>query len=83
MATKQLAPPVILNDIEETAEVMASAIKSVAEAVRKLDKSRLTRRAIVLLIRDSISPTLGISDINAVLDAAGKLDVKFLKKQTP
>ena len=75
------ASPQIVPDVEDL-ELLASSIVQVAEGARRLKASRLKERAVVLLIRDSITGgKLALKDIQAVLDAAATLDIRYLKKQ--
>lgn len=61
-------------------EIMEQAIVDVATAARKLLNSKLTKRAILVLIRDSIiGNNIGLKDIEVVLDCASKLDKRYLK----
>ena len=70
----------ILNDTKATPEILASEIEAVAKAARTLLAGRLTRRAILVLIKDNIRGNIGLGDIGAVLDSAASLDAAFLKK---
>lgn len=84
MATKtgsQLKGIKVIED-DTTPEVLAQSIVSVAESARKLLSSRLSERAILILIQDAVSgPPLRMTDIQLVLRAAANLDGKYLKKQ--
>jgi hypothetical protein len=62
----------------EPMEVIAKSIIDVADAFQKLRGSRLKERVIVLLIKDCCS--VGINDIEKVLDAASKLKDVYIKK---
>jgi hypothetical protein len=70
--------PVIVNDTETTPEMLASAIEEVAAGARKLLNSRLSTRAITVLLKDATG--LPMADIEAVLRSAACLDVRYLKK---
>lgn len=63
----------------KTLEEVAKEIESLSAAIKKLNSGRLKRRAITVLIRDSISPPMSLNDINAVLDASADLASKYLK----
>jgi hypothetical protein len=72
----------IVKDKENVIElkVMEQAIVDVAEAARKLLNSRLSKRAIIVLIRDCMpGPGVPLKDIELVLDCAAKLDKRYLK----
>lgn len=72
----------IVKDKERvvSVKIMQEAIVEIASAARTLLNSRLTKRAIVVLIKDSI-PGSGITmrDIELVLEHAAKLDKNYLK----
>lgn len=72
----------IVKDKENVIElkVMEQAIVDVAEAARKLLNSRLSKRAILVLIKDSMTGQgVPMKDIELVLDCAAKLDKRYLK----
>lgn len=72
----------VVKDEEKVIEIkiMEEAIVQVATAARKLLSSRLSKRAIVVLIKDSMSGSgLPLKDIEWVLDCASKLDSRYLK----
>jgi hypothetical protein len=77
MATRK-KPPVIVDD-GVGPEILASAIVGVAESAKRLLGSRLDRRAIVVLIQELCSSKVSRADINAVLDAASRLDTLVRK----
>lgn len=82
--TQQQKPPkvTVVKDKDEMIEIkiMEEAIVEVAQAARKLLNSRLSKRAIVILIKDSMTGTgIPIKDIELVLDCASKLDKRYLK----
>lgn len=62
---------------EVPTEVIAQSIVQVSEAMKKLRSTRLTDRAIVLLIRDRTG--LAINEIERVLNAASSLANIYLK----
>lgn len=64
---------------EDFPEVIAQEIGALSEAMRKLKSGRLSRRAIVVLIKDR-TPGIGIPAINEVLDAAENLALYYLKR---
>lgn len=55
----------------ESKEILAEAIVRIGEAMEKLSKSGLNRRAIITLIQDRTK--LGKNDIETVLDALQQL----------
>ena len=63
----------------EPAEIIAQAIIDVATAFEKMNKSRLTQRAIIVLVKDRIKH-VSLPDIEAVLDAVPKLKDYYIKK---
>ena len=81
VAKKKAKKVVILADPEEDLEILAESISQVALAARKIKASRLTRRAVVLLIQDRIgSGRINKGQIEAVLDAAAELKSAYIKK---
>ena len=61
-------------------DVMEQAIVEIAARFKKLNASRLSRRAIVLLVQDAAGAGLvSRSAVEAVLDAAQNLDKYYLK----
>lgn len=59
-------------DAQEEVADLAEAILRVAEAGERLLNSRLSKRAIKVLIRD-LDPRLSLGDIQSVLDALPRL----------
>lgn len=73
-------PRPIIKDaegLEVAAEIMVEEIKQIAEAFQRLDRSKLQKRVILLLIRDETNLNLG--DIARVLKAASELSKTFIK----
>lgn len=66
------------EDKPEPIELIARSIERVANGFEAMDRGRLSRRAIVILIQDETG--LSKSQINAVLDASVKLKDLYLKK---
>lgn len=62
---------------EQSYEVMADAIVAMASAIKKIEKTRATRRLIVALIQDDCK--LGKGLIETVLDSLDSLERKYLK----
>lgn len=63
---------------EITPKILAEAIVKISEGFQRLKRSGLNRRGIVVLIRDASS--VGISDINAVLNAQETLAERYTRK---
>lgn len=61
----------------ELTEELAADIQKLAQAFCVLDRSRLKRRTILLLMADSSG--LPMTKVGKVLDAAASLDKTFLK----
>lgn len=72
----------VLNDSDESVEVIATHIKNVAEAAKKIVNGPLTMRALCVLIHDAIKGTKkpGIRDIQLILEVAGSLDRQCIRK---
>lgn len=62
----------------EPLEVIAEAVIKVAEGIGTINNSRLTRRAVLLLLQDATGLNKG--DIAKVLDAAPMLTSYYVKK---
>lgn len=73
-------PVVVLQDTDEAPEVLASAIREVSRAAKKLLNGPLSRRALLVLIQDNISGNIGLQDIGVVLDAASGLEKRYIVK---
>lgn len=82
MSKKPVVKPAdIKNDISVPASLLASEILALSEGVRRLESTRLTRRALILLIQDMIGPgRIKKEQISAVLDALPDLATHYLKK---
>lgn len=73
---------IIIADPEEDLEILAESIVQVAGAFKKFKDSRLSRRAIILLIQDRIGSTyINKGQIGCVLDAAAELKSAYIKKK--
>ena len=72
-------PVEIINDIEATAEVLASAITNVSDGIKKLRAGKLSDRALLILIRDACPEVIGLDKIRMVLDAMGNLSKRYVK----
>lgn len=74
--------PIIKQDKQNEipVEVLAKSIVEVADAAKKLLSSKLSKRAICVLIKDSMSgPGVTMKDIQVVLDCAANLDKRYIK----
>lgn len=63
---------------EVPTEILAQAIEDVAKGMRKLMTTRLTKRAILLMIRDYSG--VGMAEAERVIDSIENLDKRYLKK---
>lgn len=63
--------------LAELTEELAQEITELAQAFRVLDRSRVRRRAILLLLADSTG--VSKTNIGKVLDVASRLDEIYLK----
>lgn len=69
---------VITNEANpETVEVIAASILAIAEGMKAVRKTRLTRKAIICLIHDT--SRIGKRDIEIVLNSLERLEVDWLK----
>jgi len=62
---------------DELFEPIVTAIQDVADAVKKMQSSKVKERVILLLIRDQTN--LPLTEIQMVLNAAANLKTKYLK----
>jgi len=62
----------------EPIELIAQAIIDLSDAFKKIESSRLTKRAIILLIKDRCY--VNMKDIEIILDIAPKLKDYYIKK---
>lgn len=65
---------------EVAAEILAEAIVQVAAAAQKLLASRLTRRALILLVHDACGGNVGKRDIDLVLTYSASLANIYVKQ---
>lgn len=66
--------------IQIPVQIMEQSIVDVAKAARQLKNSRITQRAIVLLIQDELGVrNISKDQIANVLDAAAELDKVYLR----
>lgn len=62
-------------------KVLEQAIVDLAAGFKRMNSSRLSKRAIVLLIQDSCGTSyVTKKQVEAVLDSAADLDRRYLKK---
>jgi hypothetical protein len=80
MAPKPL--PEVVNDAEVPAQIIASSIVAIAEGIRRLRTTRLSDRALLVLIQDAAPEKIGLDKIRLVLDTIGQLDRKYVKPAT-
>lgn len=68
--------PELLPQLEEQ-------LREISGAIRRMLAGQVTRRAIIVLIHDSLpaSARIGTRDIDAVISAVEKLDTQYLKKK--
>lgn len=69
-------PAIVLDEVDP--DILASAIVDVSNAAKKLLNSRLSKRAIAILIRDACKGNRSLCDILEVLDAAENLSRRFV-----
>jgi hypothetical protein len=77
MPNQETKPIVLKNDLEMPAEVLASEIEKVAKAAQQLLSSRLSRKALLVLLQHSTGLTQ--HDVGLVLDHAANLH-SYLKR---
>jgi len=64
----------------EPIELLAEAIIEISNAYKKIQNSRLKKRAILLLIRDMTTyPQMGLKEIELILDTVPRLAEYWLK----
>ena len=69
----------VIEEAEVPTEVLASAIVTIAEGVKKLRSGRLSDRALFILIQDATPGSIGIREIKAVLDGIENLK-RYVRK---
>lgn len=72
----------IIGEDQVSTEVLAEALVNISDSVTKLLNGPLNRRAIVILLQDSLGGRNAVSKetIEAVLDAAATLKAKYVVK---
>lgn len=70
------------QDNPETTELIAESIIKIADAFEKIKKSKLTERALHVLIKDAVGNAngIGIPAIKEVLAAIGNLKKYYIKE---
>ena len=78
-----MAKTTIVQSTEEPEplEIIADAVIKVADGLEAINRSRLSRRAVVLLLQDATK--LGRRDIEAMLDAGPLLKDYYIKLADP
>lgn len=71
--------------LKENPELLAqleSELRQISGAVRRLLAGPIKRRAVLVLLKDSLPQTsgIGIRDIDTVIEAIESLDTQYLKK---
>jgi hypothetical protein len=61
----------------EPLELIAASIITIADGIRKINSSRLKKRAVLLLLRDVTG--IGMNEIEKIIDCADKLEAHFVK----
>jgi len=79
MAKDKTPIPADATAQSDALDKIAEEIVRVSEAFKVINRSRLTKRAIMLLIRDSTSPQIGLNDIEVVLSSAASLAERYIK----
>lgn len=77
-ALKSTGPVSVLNEENIAPAVLARAIVDVADAAKTILAGPLKRRAIVVLLQDSIGPGITKKQIEQVLDAAADLKRNYV-----
>ena len=75
-STKSEEPDAIAMSLEE----LAVAIEKMSDLGERLTNSRLTKRAVEILVKDLCPPSVRMSDIREVLSALPRLKDHYLKK---
>lgn len=72
--TKLKEDPELLNTLE-------AELKAISGAVRRLLAGPLNRRAVMVLLKDTVGTSIGHREIEAVVSAIEGLDTRYLKKR--
>lgn len=72
--------PEVADEISMSLEDLAVAIEKMSDLGERINKSRLSERALILLIKDSCAQNLSMSQIRAVLDVLPDLKDRYLKE---
>lgn len=65
-----------IESTPQNVEIMAESIQTIANAMKKLSQTRLSRRALVILLKDQTG--LGIREIDLILDSLTELEETWL-----
>ena len=60
-------------------EVFEQAIIDISKGIKKLNQSKLSKRAIYVLVQDSVPSGVGMTEIVAVISALENLEKKYIK----
>lgn len=79
MKTKKPVKVIVHQDPEKEipVEILAKSISDIAKGMKQISESRLSKRALMLLIRDSSNVSLG--EIERVLKSLDSLERVYLK----
>lgn len=80
MSTKNKHDLILSGDASAIVD-LANAITQISDAYAKMLNGPLTKRALILLIKDSAEQTMTMAQIEAVLDAVSQLKVNYLKDE--
>lgn len=67
------------DEVAMSLEELAVAIEKMSDLGARLLKTRLKKRALMLLIRDACSNKVGMTEIEQVLNALPRLKTKYLQ----
>jgi len=70
-----------LNAEEVPVEIIAQAIVDIGKGMKRLTASRLSERALVVLLKDACGSDVSIHSIEKVLRKLGDLERIYIKKQ--
>lgn len=78
-APKEKTPTVnVVGEAEVGVEILAASIKEIAASMKRINESRLNRRALVILI--AADTALGRGVVETVLNSMAYLEQRYLKK---
>lgn len=82
-STRNMRAVRVVEEAEVPVEVLASAIVTIADGMKKLRGGRINDRALFLLIQDACPQSIGLDKIRMVLDAIGDLREKYVRPRSP